>query len=122
MFKSIQAIGIAVRWLGFLFGAIVGIEAARTNTQLTGSQKRAEVLKALRDAVANTTGNRIPDNVLDAVGSIIDGIVSVLNSVGVFKRSDNFTEPEMIVARVAADEKDPELIAFKSKFPPVAKE
>lgn len=122
MFKSIQAIGIAVRWLGFLFGAIVGIEAARTNTQLTGSQKRAEVLKALRDAVANATGNRIPDSVLDAIGSIIDGIVSVLNAVGVFKHSDNLTEPELIGARVAADEQDPELVAFKSKFPPVAKE
>jgi hypothetical protein len=122
MFKFIQAIGITTRWLGFLFGAIVGIEAARTNTALTGPQKRTEVLKALRDAILSATGNRIPDSVLDAIGSIVDGIVSILNGVGVFKRSDTFTEPEKVGARVVADEKDPELTAFKAKFPPVAKE
>jgi hypothetical protein len=122
MFKSVQAIGIAVRWLGFLFGAIVGIEAARTNTQLSGEEKRAEVLKALRDAVASATGNRIPDSVLEAIGSIIDGIVSVLNAVGVFKRSNNLTENEMVGVRVAANEEDPDLVAFKAKFPPVSTE
>lgn len=119
MFKFIQAIGIATRWLGFLFGAIVGIEAARTNTQLSGQQKRAEVLRALRDAIFNATGNRISDGTLDAIGSIIDGIVSILNAVGVFKREDTLTEPEKAGARVVSDEQDPELAAFKSKFPPV---
>lgn len=116
MFK---VIGVVVRWFPAIIGVIMSLEAV-LNPDVAGEEKRKAAIAAVTKFL-QALGVHLTAPQLEALGKVIDGIVAVLNVLGVFKKdSEEPLAPEVAAlpveaarSGVAAEaEKDEELAKF----------
>lgn len=114
----LQVVGLVVRWFPVIIGIVMSLEAV-VNPKTTGAEKRQAALAAVTSFLKGI-GLKLTDAQLESLGKVIDGIVSVLNLLGVFKHEGDLEEDERkvveeagsvessevssAVARVAADD------------------
>lgn len=79
-------------YLPAIIAGIVAVEQIIASAP--GQTKKQIVLTAIQAGVA--VGQQIPETHVQAIGSVIDGIVGVLNKAGVFSSAPKVAEPVVI--------------------------
>jgi hypothetical protein len=126
-----QLIGVLTKWGPLIINAVYFVEQL-FGPGLTGPQKKAAALAWLSDRHKDLEAKGISmpwgPSAIEAIGTIIDAIVSILNFFRQFRHRSLATEAEVTAASALAEElnvlgrveevkqDDPELAAFLLKM------
>lgn len=100
MLRFFKFIGLAVRFAPTVVAVVTLIEGL-VSKDTPGSAKKALAMTTLKD-ILGTLGIVLRPEVEEFISLLIDTVVSLLNLLGVFKRKDEVTEAEELVAVVDA--------------------
>ena len=96
----LQVVGLVVRWFPVIIGIIMSLEAV-INPKTSGAEKRQAALAAVVSFLKGL-GLKLSDAQLESLGKVIDGVVSVLNLLGVFKHEKELEPAELAVMEEAS--------------------
>lgn len=96
----LQVVGLVVRWFPVIVGIVMSLEAV-VNPNTSGAEKRKAAIAAIVSFFRGL-GITLSPAQLESLGKVIDGVIAVLNLLGVFRHKADLPPAEVAALEEAA--------------------